>query len=593
MRAAGLWIVGLLSWSGLHAQARFHAGSDTTGFRSVAKIALPKSCVDENSKPRFAGLKTSFGDTEIRVDKSGLVVEAVRRSDGGKSTLKLNLYDGTFGNAEGNFSRLSGRRDFSTDKEPDPELISRLGTELSSGADKNPQLQACLVAMSAAIGSRHQSLKAGKLSLDEITEDMIHNYEQKSLKYDDPKGDAILCQKMLNSPEILKKMKNGTYNEAEYPRPKWVDELENSEKASTKKSEGRPILGRESPFDTKAMEAMFLEVLRSESAAGLKITAGQEHEWSPEVRKQLGGKCAIPLMFSKMLLALAAGQTALHMATGLEDKYLDWILEQKPDSITPESAFRSALRLSKGDVYLALLTIENVYSAAWKRPDREDLPWARRVRSIINSHGQGRDNFGPWYHMWGTTLFSYVRGSGPAKLVSKLETAGTMSIANSDRAQKHHANMAGASVGGRLAKIVRKESYRDALPNPEALKFENYIQQDEDFRDRLPIKKSPILGLSVRKTTTGSPGSKAPQSVRTDAKVTSTKALQGCIVEFIPADHKGLDSRDIVRFENVSFAAGETKSFVLSRSAGYSGARVFIRDCSSSPSTSLAQESLK
>jgi len=338
---------------------------------------------------------------------------------------------------------------------------------------------------------------------------------------------------------------------------------------------------------------MFLEVLRSESAAGMKITAGEEHKWSPEVRKQLGGKCAIPLMFSKMLLALAAGQTALHMATGLEGKYLDWILEQKPDSITPESAFRAALRLSKGNVYLALLTIENVYSAAWKRPDREDLPWARRVRSIINSHGPGRDNFGPWYHMWGTTLFSYVRGSGAAKLVSKLETAGTMSIANSDRAQKHHANIAGASVGGRLAKMVDRETYKSAAPNPEALRFENYIQQDEDFRDRLPIKKSPILGLSVRTITSGSPGSKTPQSVRTEAKVSSAKALQGCVVELIPADHRGLDARDIVRFENVSFSAGETKSFVISRSTAYSGARVFIRDCNSGASTSLAQESLK
>jgi len=430
-----------------------------------------------------------------------------------------------------------------------------------------------------------------------LSDEQLHTYDQKTLKYEDELGDAVLCQKGLNTPEILAEMKSKEFDYDRYPRPDYVKAAE-AQLALMEKGEEDPqevILGRDSPYNIKGFEKMFIEVLRQEAARGLKITKGVEHEWSRDLKRNDGGHCTIPFVFSKLLLALIMGQTALHMATGQEEVFLEWVLVQPEMSITPESAFRASLRINNGDVYLALLTIENLYSAAWTVRNREDLPWIKRVRVIVNAHKQfTRDNYGPWYHFWGMVLYSYLRTPAWSVFVANAENAGTLFIVKSDRRQKHHTNLAGAKIGSRLARVVKKELYKKASPNPQALVFENYLQQDEDFRDRIKVETDEVIGLELtsRTRSMGAPHRNPTRSISSYLTVwsLSRQVFKNCTVDMIPDRGSGLDARNLIQYKNVSFDSSRARKFTLSHNRKLKNVRVFIYGCQGQEDTQYIQE---
>lgn len=428
---------------------------------------------------------------------------------------------------------------------------------------------------------------ADRFDFGQISDELLHTYDQKKLKYDDVLGDAIFCEKLLKAPEFLKQMKSKNFDYDRYARPEYVKsaeaqiQLQKKTQISEKdQKQEEIILGRESPFNIKGFEKMFTEVLRQESAAGLKITAGTEHKWSKALKKSDRGHCTIPFMISKLLAALIVGQSAMHMATGTEQEYLKWILRQPTRSITPESAFRSSLRINKGNVYLALLTIENIYSAAWTVRGRESLPWILKVKTMVNANNQvTNDNFGPWYHFWGMVLYSYLRNPAWSLFVARAENASTLFIVKSNRKQKLHTNVAGAKVGARLAKTVRRESFKHARANPGALVFENYIQQNEDFRDRIKVKTTPQIALSLSRSMRRSQRS-VSRNRSSYLTINTSMSLKNCQVDVIPNYGSELDARKIVNFKNVTFEPYKPLKFTLSRSRNTRGVRVFIFGCS-------------
>ena len=106
---------------------------------------------------------------------------------------------------------------------------------------------------------------------------------------------------------------------------------------------------------------------------------------------------------TKLLTALAMGVTNRFMMTPNDRELRKWIEDQSFSSITPKDLFEHSLELSGGDVYKALLSIENVLSEFWKDKNRENLRATASLSSITNFCPGERpeDVFGSWYHLFG------------------------------------------------------------------------------------------------------------------------------------------------------------------------------------------------
>jgi hypothetical protein len=126
-----------------------------------------------------------------------------------------------------------------------------------------------------------------------------------------------------------------------------------------------------------------------------------------------------------LITALARGDTSRFFPTGHEPGLKAWIEEQPDESITPASIFGEMMRLCQGDIYLALLTIENVLSENWICPNRQASSWLKKVTPLgkhwLGHHTPGTDQFGAWYHFFGLVLVGYAYGGGVGFLAGSIE----------------------------------------------------------------------------------------------------------------------------------------------------------------------------
>jgi hypothetical protein len=233
--------------------------------------------------------------------------------------------------------------------------------------------------------------------------------------------------------------------------------------------------GRTPAIDVDGARGMLDEVLREETALGRPPRAGAPVRWSPEFRR----RHPVPL-FDRLLVTLAGGTSSQFLRTGGEEALVDWIFAQPADSVTIEGLFRASYRLHDGDLYLTLATAENVLSRYFLSEERGALALHDRLRPIVNSWDDRGDQFGGWYHLFGTMLYAYAEGGAKGAFVGWFEAFGSRfsNRPGEVELQEGHLNQAGAKLGAHLRNRVR-HPITDPTPHPQALLEASYLCRDE------------------------------------------------------------------------------------------------------------------
>jgi len=331
------------------------------------------------------------------------------------------------------------------------------------------------------------------------------------------------------------------------------------------------IEGRINPFRKGEMLKMYQQILVEERAAGLEPKFGLPHEWSPEFMAYCKDKGEmIPLVFTKLLTALASGVTSRHFKTGTEADLIGYILSRQDASVTMDQLFRASYRLAGGDVYLAILAIENILGDNWRHPDRDKLAVTRKLASISNFYQGKGDKYGAWYHFHGIMLYGYVRGGFRAALIGGIETAGSHVLGSahdgSDEQQEDYVNSTGGKIGARLAKVLRERIFEAFTPDKNYCDPNVYLDLSEDFRDRIEYVESTDFKAEL-------------DEARMWLKPLYRDYLD-CHVEIIYNDYSGqLNSKYIVKKDHVDFKKGKSKPILINSVHELVKARAFISGC--------------
>lgn len=244
--------------------------------------------------------------------------------------------------------------------------------------------------------------------------------------------------------------------------------------------------GHQNPFKMNQFQEMLGQIILEGKEEGISPKYGEPHDWSEEFKKSATGKKSIMAKFSKILLALSRGETSQYILSGTEKELETWIYNQDLNSIAPHDMIKASYKINKGDMYLTILTIENVLNRYWRISNRDNLPITRRLVSIINTFGHNGDVFGSWYHMFGMMLYGYVEGSFKAKTIGTIETLGSMILSKfEDEKQENYVNSKGGVIGGRLAKMIQDKTYNKLEFNSDRMDINYYMNLNEDFSDRL------------------------------------------------------------------------------------------------------------
>ena len=273
-----------------------------------------------------------------------------------------------------------------------------------------------------------------------------------------PASDALLLNLVDKLPRSLAQM---TWNAVK----RWV--VRGDATPVTLKS-GQPgdfRVGKQAPLELDAL----MDTLQSGmERSGLKPSIGPEHVWSPEARgfqglgywKRLAGaiRGERPFPFptfarSKLICALGLGATSLVMPTGQEGDLKAWMLAQKPASIEVHQLFQRAYELNQGDLYATLLCAENVLSEGLYDPQRQERELTTRLSYLRSDSSPQGDNFGGWYHLFGSALYSLMRPEWKARFSMKIEDLGSLILEGKDP-QEDHINQLGLEWGQRLKRVA-------------------------------------------------------------------------------------------------------------------------------------------
>lgn len=231
-------------------------------------------------------------------------------------------------------------------------------------------------------------------------------YAQEKLMLKDRKGDRLLLQLFWDTCETgLKKCvlrKNIAPQETQLRLPRFLQEnpiLQNTLVRMVDNSRVRPL------FDAQATVSNLKKIIRDERARGLHVSFGRIHTWSAGRTSGL----------SKIIMALATASSSRFLYVGHEEELIEWIKTRPDNSVSIEALFHKSYILNGGNVYLTLLTIENVLSDATFEKDRENTVVNRKLADL---YAGSPNKFGDWYHMFGTMLAGYV--GEPARLIAKL-----------------------------------------------------------------------------------------------------------------------------------------------------------------------------
>ena len=124
-------------------------------------------------------------------------------------------------------------------------------------------------------------------------------------------------------------------------------------------------------------------------------------------------------------------------------------------TVTIEDLFRQSYILNRGNVYLTILSIENVLSDATFEAERENTLINQK---LVDLYKDSPNKFGDWYHFFGTMLAGYV--GEPIDLIVQLYSM-YRKISRGEAAEKATlaADKAGADIGSDLRKFMMEDSF--------------------------------------------------------------------------------------------------------------------------------------
>lgn len=291
-------------------------------------------------------------------------------------------------------------------------------------------------------------------------------YQQKALMRVDRRGDLILRRLFLNTCQTgfrkCRQLENIPPQPSQMRSPRFAREnpilSRDSERTAdnAKPRKARPL------FDVQVTLDALKRIIREENRKGHRIFPGRKHvwglgslDWSRGSVARGFGHLLTRVMFSafipsKILVALGTASSARFMYVGKEVPLIEWIKRQPDGTLTIESLFRESFALNDGDVYLAILTIENVLSDAAFEPDRENTAVNRKLPDL---YAASPNKFGDWYHLFGTMLAGY--SGAPARLIAWLYSV-YRRISRGKAAERSTmaADRAGARIGTGLRRFV-------------------------------------------------------------------------------------------------------------------------------------------
>ena len=296
-------------------------------------------------------------------------------------------------------------------------------------------------------------------------------YQQDSLRLVDPEGDARLIRKLDSIPIKL----YGYLFEGSLPQTDSLRERKRADRERVKQTGEAPFrIGKTMPIDIDRLLNRFGEILRRYEPDIIPVR-GEEHKWSPEARRYLSygfwhrlhrhaeykqQDFPVPLLMrSKLLLCLACGWTARYCVTGREDALLERILRCPDRSVLIDQLFEESYLLNGGNIYLTLLTCENILAGHPHRGEREEDLLQKKLAYIRHDTKEMGDNYGAWYHFFGAALYGFVRPEFVSTFVVDTESIGSLFYEGPDR-QETFMNHYGALFGDRFKKMIKKGSWR-------------------------------------------------------------------------------------------------------------------------------------
>lgn len=331
--------------------------------------------------------------------------------------------------------------------------------------------------------------------------DFAYVYRQSELRLQDEQGDVSLCKSILETGikqigDLLKfKIPEGGHKDKmyaqavlKYPEFKIPEDIKNpydfegyelTKSIDMLRSQSikacdvsKPL--KIDPIYKKPFLNMMMQVI-SEEASKIPPVSGEIHLWDKKSKGKTFLKCPLIPAAPKILVMLATGVSFRFAFTGQEDALADLISHFPVRSLYPHEVFRMSYRLNKGNIYLSLLTIENLFSRHWTASHREAKRVTVRLANITND--PQNDNFGSWYHLFGTMVFGYAHGSLLSWSAGVVEGIGS-GVASGFKAevQENKINLIGARLGGGLKRSLKNQKrFASFVPDSSYTDPKNYL----------------------------------------------------------------------------------------------------------------------
>lgn len=289
-------------------------------------------------------------------------------------------------------------------------------------------------------------------------------YQQDRVMLVDPQGDAMLIRKLDTA---FVKLASAFFHQ---DLPQAVSDRER------KAGEADFKIGKTYSLDNELLLEQFADILRRNYPA-ISPYIGEEHRWSPEARvynlygywhrlwRRIAGEqqdFPIPVfMRSKLLMCLACGWTSRYCITGTEEALKERIMSYPDHSLQIHELFAESYVLNQGNLYMTLLSCENVLTGQPHRSEREFDPLQQKLSYIRNDSKPLGDNYGAWYHFFGIALYGMLRPQFVSTFVANTESLGSFFMEGPDP-QETLINYYGALFGRELRRIIEKGSWRHA-----------------------------------------------------------------------------------------------------------------------------------
>lgn len=299
------------------------------------------------------------------------------------------------------------------------------------------------------------------------------HYQQTEPKMVDPKGDAFLIRKLDQIPmKILQSLVKSSYPQAEIQKEKELKALEEA-----KKDELGFEIGKTVPIDVDRLLNKCRQIMLA-YYPNIVPELGKEHEWSPEAKRYLAygfwhrfgrhifrkqKEFPSPLFFrSKIFLLLACGWTSRYAITGKEEALKKRIMLYPDRKMQIHHMFMESYVLNRGNVYLTMLTAENVLAGDPYRVDRENDPIQKKLAYIRHDSIEMGDNYGAWYHFFGIGMYAIVRSGVVSRSVAEIESLGSLFLEGKDK-QEDYINRYGAIFGKKFRKMLKEGTWQQPL----------------------------------------------------------------------------------------------------------------------------------